>query len=111
MLRDCSNTVDPSSSVVHVSHSRLLFLDSVFVRLECRDVNDSVLCTGFKTGSAARVVFEVINTFIRHCWDNEIRNCKLGETSYRRSWYRNSLLNKLDFSLKLNARLTRINAF
>ena len=27
--------------------SRLLFLDSVSVGYECRDVNDSVLCTGF----------------------------------------------------------------
>lgn len=39
--------MDPSSSVVMCLHSRLLFLDSVFVGYECRDVNDSVLCTGF----------------------------------------------------------------
>lgn len=33
----------------YVFHSRLLFLDSVFVRHQCRDVDGSVLCTGVKT--------------------------------------------------------------
>lgn len=92
-------------------HSRLLFLNSVFVGYECRDVDYSVLCTGFSNWSAACVNSEVLYKFINSSLQGyKIRNCKLGETSYRRSWYRSSLLIKLDFSLKLNARLARINA-